>query len=128
MLNGPAGVGKTTIARRLAARVPDAVCISGDALRQFAPADAELTRALLGPGSTYRAGGSLTAAYLRMGARLVIFEYVFETPPHVDQFRAAVSEHASVHVTTLWASLSTLQARRDSRAHLSGPWNILRGL
>ena len=35
IVNGPAGVGKTTIGRLLAARAANGVCIHGDALADF---------------------------------------------------------------------------------------------
>lgn len=35
MLNGPSGVGKSTIARLLAGRVANGACIHGDALADF---------------------------------------------------------------------------------------------
>src|SRR5690348_15023803 len=75
VLNGPAGVGKTTVSRHLMALIPGTVLIPGDVLREFAPVDA---RDVLGPGSTYRAAAALIDAYLQMGAPQVVFEYVFE--------------------------------------------------
>lgn len=112
MLNGPAGVGKTTVAAHLARLVPGSVCIRGDDLRAFAPADA---RVHLGPGSTYRAGAALAAAYLRMGAPRVVFEYVFERAAHVDYFRDATPVGVPVHLITLWAPLEVIQAREAKR-------------
>jgi MoxR-like ATPase len=35
LLNGPAGVGKTTVGRRLAASARNGVCVHGDDLRRF---------------------------------------------------------------------------------------------
>src|SRR5512132_3564975 len=68
VINGPTGVGKTTVMSLLASRVPGSVSITGDALRRFAPTDPAVTRAVLGEGSTYRIGGQLAALYLRAGA------------------------------------------------------------
>ena len=116
ILNGPAGAGKTTVARRLVAWHPNTVCISGDAVRAFAPADPAATRGLLGGGSTYRAAASLVTSYYEMGARRVIFEFVFETPSHVAHFNSACPPDVVTQLVTLWAPVAVLQARAAARA------------
>lgn len=88
--------------------MPGTVCISGDALRVFAPTAA---RELLGPGSTYRAAAQLAAFYLEAGAVRVIFEYVFETPTQIEYFSAGLDFAIPRQVVTLWASPETLEAR-----------------
>src|SRR5437868_4785017 len=112
LLNGPAAVGKTTVSGLLAARTTGTIHISGDVLRRFAPADPELARAALGPGSTYHVGGALAAAYLQLGAQTVIFDYVFETPLQLDRFSTQLPPGISLSVITLWAALETLRRRR----------------
>lgn len=111
LLNGPPCAGKSTVARLLA-RGPGCVHIEGDALRAFTPRDAA---AHLGAGSTYRAGGALAASYVRMGAPLVIFDYVFLRRAHVDRFLEAVGSGATVHLVTLWAPLAVLHERERRR-------------
>src|SRR5262245_14233383 len=64
VINGPAGVGKTTISRHLAGIYPGTINVSGDALLFFGPPD---VRKYLGAGSTYRAAASLITSYLEMG-------------------------------------------------------------
>lgn len=118
IVNGPPGVGKTSLAAELRTFVPGTVAISGDELRAFAPADA---RAQLGGGATYRAGGVLSAAFLEMGAARVLFDYVFLRSAHFRYFREALPGTASVHVFTLWAPLELLTERdaaRSGRARL----------
>lgn len=116
VLNGPAGVGKTTVSRYLAARLPGSVLIPGDVLRRFAPDDA---RQYLGPGSTCRAAASLAGAYLRMGAEYVVFEYVIETGEQLNRFLEEVEARA--HVFTLWAPLAVVVDRESRRADRSAP-------
>lgn len=120
VINGPTGVGKTTVMSQLASRVPGSVSITGDALRRFAPSDPAVTRAMLGEGSTYRIGGQLAALYLRAGAATVFFDYVFDTPVHVEWFKTHLPPEASCHLITLWASEATTARRRERRAR-AGP-------
>ena len=112
LLNGPAGVGKTTVARQLAALHPGTVRIEGDALRGFAPAGA---RTHLGPGSTYRAGAALAASYLEMGASRVIFDYLFPSPAQVAHFQRSAPAKVPLHLVTLWAPLEIVRAREGGR-------------
>jgi len=120
LLNGPAGVGKTSVSEELVSLSPASVCIHGDTLRSFTTCDA---REFLGGGSTYRAAAALSTAYLDMGARRVIFEYIFENPAHVETFKRAAKLGVPIHLVTLWAPFSVVQAReshRRDREHL-GP-------
>ena len=108
VVNGPPGVGKSTVTACLRRLVPSTVAISGDELRAFAPEDA---RAHLGGGATYRAAGALIACYLSLGAERVIFDYVFLRRSHFAYFREALPVGAEPRVFTLWAPLETAAAR-----------------
>jgi len=112
VINGPPGVGKTTVSKALAKLRPGTVCIHGDQLRAFAPEDA---RTHLGGGSTYRAAATLACAYLEMGATRVIFDYCFLRPRHLHYFTERVPPDVPVHAFTLWAALTTVQDREQGR-------------
>lgn len=112
IINGPPGVGKTTVSNALAKLRPGTVCIHGDDLRAFAPEDAKTH---LGGGSTYRAGATLACTYLTMGAPIVLFDYCFLCPRHLDHFARRVEPGTPMRVFTLWAPLATVQARERAR-------------
>lgn len=110
VLNGPAGVGKTTVGRRLAASARRGVCIHGDDLKVF------MVRRDPGQrGITYRVGAALTEAYLRLGFDLVVFEYVFEAPRHVRAFLDRLRARTRILVVTLWAPLPVILVRERRR-------------
>lgn len=118
VVNGPAGVGKTTVARALAARAANGVCIHGDALADFIVSrrDGEVRG-----GLGYEGGALLAANYLDAGYELVVFEYCFESGDHIDRFLAAYNGAAPVSVFTLWAPLDVVserEAKRDGRGRL----------
>lgn len=112
LLNGPAGVGKTTVARRVAATARNGVCIHGDAIKDFVvqrePGNVET-------GLTYAAGGLLAALYIEAGYELVVFEFVFSVPGDITRFRTAMGTNTPVRSLTLWASLDTVLAREGKR-------------
>ncbi len=112
LLNGPAGVGKTTIGRRLAGTARNGVCIHGDALRDFVVTKQDGT---VGTGLSYVGGAALAEMYLQAGYDLVVFEFVFEAPGHVARFREAFTHPARLELVTLWAPLSTVSEREAGR-------------
>jgi hypothetical protein len=112
VINGPPGVGKTTVSKALSKLRAGTVCIHGDHLRAFAP---EAARTHLGGGSTYRAAGALVSAYFAMGAPRVIFDYCFLRPRHLQYFTNSLPTDVPLHVFTLWASLPRVQSRERGR-------------
>jgi hypothetical protein len=113
LINGPPGVGKSTVSELVARAVSGTVCIHGDALRAFAPLDA---RKYLGGGSTYRAAAALTLEYLAMGAPRVVFDYCFLAPRHVAYFVDRLGKGGdNVRLFTLWAPLGVVQQRERGR-------------
>lgn len=120
VLNGPPGVGKTTVAACLRGLLPGTVVIDGDALRTFTPENA---RDYLGGGSTYRAAAVLAGAYVSMGAPRVVFDYVFLNERHVAYFTRALPDGIRPQMFTLWAPLGVVAAResvRPNRKRLGG--------
>jgi chloramphenicol 3-O-phosphotransferase len=113
ILNGPAGIGKTTTARALATVVENGAAIHGDDLRDFV-----VTRrdGSVRQGLGYRNGASVASNFIEGGFDLVVFEYVFETPGGLEKFRDAYSARAPVHFFTLWAPLDVVVAREEGRS------------
>jgi chloramphenicol 3-O-phosphotransferase len=111
VLNGPAGIGKSTVARALAARTANGAWIEGDALKAFV-----VTRDRHGPrGLSYRVAGAAAGVYLDAGFELVVFDFVFHDADMVDQFARTLPAKADLHVVTLWADLATVTARERGR-------------
>ena len=102
VLNGPSGVGKSTVARLLAGRVRNGACVHGDALRDFVVSrnDDEVE---LGLG--YVNAATVAANFVRAGYERVVVDYVFETPRHVTRFIDAFDAEADLHVVTLWETV-----------------------
>ncbi|MEV0111343.1 AAA family ATPase [Nocardia sp. NPDC050799] len=112
VLNGPAGVGKTTVGRRLAARSANGVCIVGDSLREFV-----VTRDDRRPkGLASQAAAALIEVYARSGFELIVFDFVFEGREHLRPFRAALSPALDFTVVTLWADREVIESRKALRS------------
>jgi chloramphenicol 3-O-phosphotransferase len=112
LLNGPAGVGKTTVGRALAATVPNGACIHGDCFKRFIVSRVEGTVA---GGLGYTNGATVAASFVEAGYDLVIFAYVFERRANVDHFLATFGPPVPVHLFTLWAPLHVIMERERTR-------------
>jgi chloramphenicol 3-O-phosphotransferase len=129
LLNGPAGVGKTTVGRRLAATARNGVCIHGDDLKHFVVSrDADTVAG----GLSYVGGAALTDVFLDAGYDLVVFEFIFSRGRHVERFLRVLRTGVPVHRLTLWAPLATVMAREAARpnrerlgARVAGCWHEL---
>ena len=114
ILNGPAGVGKTTVGRLLAAKSRNGVCIEGDVFKNFIVTKEESTvEGRLG----YKNGVSLIQNFLDAGYQLIVFEYVFPSKDQIDYFLSLLQKDAAVHIhiVTLWAPLEIIVAREADR-------------
>jgi len=112
LLNGPAGVGKTTVGRALASLAPNGSCIHGDCLKGFIVSRVDGT---VSGGLGYVNGAKVAATFIEAGYDLVIFEYVFEHPSNVDRFLASFHLLVPIHLFTLWAPLSLVLEREQTR-------------
>jgi hypothetical protein len=80
LLNGPAGVGKTTAGRCLAAAARNGICVHGDDLKHFVVSrDPDTVQG----GLSYVGGAVLADVFLNAGYDLVIFEFIFTQRRHV---------------------------------------------
>lgn len=112
LLNGPAGVGKTTAGRRLAATARNGICVHGDDLKHFVVSrDSDTVRG----GLSYVGGAALADVFLDAGYDLVVFEFIFTRRRHVERFLRALHSEVQVHLLTLWAPLDTVAARESVR-------------
>lgn len=116
LLNGPAGVGKTTVGRALAATSSNGVCIHGDNLKHFI-----VTRQLdqVATGLAYKNAATLARNFAEGGYELIVVEFVFEHPHHVARFCAELEDDSlPIHLFTLWAPLDTVVARERARSEI----------
>jgi chloramphenicol 3-O-phosphotransferase len=113
LLNGPAGVGKTTVGRMLAGRAPNGACIHGDDLKEFI---VSRQAGAVSTGLAYVNGASIAANFVEAGYELVVFDFVFERGEYVDRFLRTFSLAVPVHLFTLWAPLETVAARERLRS------------
>ncbi len=111
ILNGPAGVGKTSVGKLLAQESENSVCISGDAFKDFIVRKTGTVKGRLG----YKNGASLIRNYLDAGYELVIFEYVFPSKKQIDYFFEELKVDVPVFLYTLWAPLEVVKERESRR-------------
>ena len=112
LLNGPPGVGKTTVGRALAGLARNGACIHGDCLKHFVVTRAEGT---VQGGLGYVNGATVAANFVAAGYDLVVFEFVFEQPEHFDRFLMAFDAPVPVYLFTLWAPLEVVLERERMR-------------
>jgi adenylylsulfate kinase-like enzyme len=112
LLNGPAGVGKTTVGTRLAATADNGACVHGDDLKHFVVARIPGT---VDQGLSYVGGAKLADVFLEAGYDLVVFEFIFLHAAHIQRFMRSLQTELPVHLVTLWAPLTVVSARDAAR-------------
>lgn len=112
LLNGPPGVGKTTVGNALASLVDNGACIYGDHLKSFIVSRVE---GKVAGGLGYKNGAAVATNFIVAGYELVVFEYVFEKPTHVARFLEFFRLKVPVHLFTLWAPLKVIIEREQAR-------------
>lgn len=88
LINGPAGIGKSTVARRVAARAANGACVAGDDLKGFVVTRDEPPTVAL--GLAYVGAAALADVYLAAGFERVVVDFVFEHPRHISRFTDAL--------------------------------------
>ncbi|HHB89696.1 MAG TPA: hypothetical protein ENK60_00115 [Anaerolineae bacterium] len=129
IINGPLGVGKTTVAEALLQRFPRGVMLDGDAIGHVHPFE------IYDPNRTdylYRTLAMLVAWHQREGGyEHFVINYVFEKPDSLARLLARLRPlDPDIRVFRLRASPETLRARirkRGSENDAYHAWELERG-
>ncbi len=113
IINGPSGVGKTTVARMLHQEMPHAFLLDMDGQRRHMSGYREFadeSRAL-----SYAVGHSIVRTCLERGHD-VILDRLMLTSENIDPFCGVAKEYgAAVHEFILWAPKESCLARAEER-------------
>lgn len=114
VINGPAGVGKSTTAGVLAKGKKASALISGDRLKQFLIAVPEDSRA---SRVSYRNAAAICQELLDSGFLFIVYDFVFDSVEKKSEFLAHLNPAVKfrVHFVTLWASEEVVLSRRSAR-------------
>lgn len=112
VINGPPGVGKSTVGRLVAGSARNGVCIHGDDLKNFVVARNLQT---VSTGLSYVGAAALADVFFDGGYDLVVVDFIFSRAEHVERLRDALRSRAAIAVFMLWAPLEIVQARETHR-------------
>jgi cytidylate kinase len=113
IVNGPAGVGKTTISRKLAVFGDNSACIHGDDFRGYI-VNRQVENVATGLG--YKNGATVASNFIQAGYDLVVYEYVFEDETHIPKFMNHIAVESLVYFITLWADQESVIDREKNRS------------
>ena len=105
-------MGKTTVARALAASVPNGACVHGDELRNFIVARQPKT---VRSRTTYRAAARVAAVFIESAYELVVVDYVFRDMDHLSEFQRELGLTVPLYCFVLWAPLAVVEERERTR-------------
>jgi predicted kinase len=118
ILNGPTGIGKSTIAARLQAEMPDSAVVDIDEIRRSIPDYRENRQESL--ALAYKQAGEIIEESLAKGLDVII-DKTITGADILDSYRAIASKHgAEVLEFILFADKDTLQKRADERGYRPG--------
>jgi chloramphenicol 3-O-phosphotransferase len=112
IINGPAGVGKTTVSRILAKNGNNSACIHGDDFSGYI-VNRDLKKVATGLG--YKNGATVTNNFIHGGYDLVVYDYIFEDQTHIPKFIRSLTVDCDVHFFTLWAPKEIIIDREAKR-------------
>jgi chloramphenicol 3-O-phosphotransferase len=112
IINGPAGVGKTTVSKLIAKYDNNSACIHGDDFPRYI-VNRDLKKVATGLG--YKNGATVTNNFINGGYDLVVYDYIFEDQTHIPKFLRNLTVDSEVHFITLWGSLNTIIDREAKR-------------
>lgn len=115
LLNGPCGVGKTTVADLLHTALPGSVLINLDTLRRFVSGHHERI------AESHDLSVALTASMLttcaERGVDAIVDKMLYDDAA-LDAFTTVVHTHGgTTHEFLLWADKATVLARSDARGY-----------
>ena len=119
ILNGPPGVGKSTIAKRLHAEMPMSLLIEGDEWRRQISQWQEHREA--SHDLVYAIKVAATDVALKMGSNVIVEKAIFGNDAAIDALIASARAHnADAYEFILNADKETILARADARGYRPG--------
>jgi predicted kinase len=118
ILNGPTGIGKSTVASRLQAKIPRSIVLDIDEIRRSFPNYRENPRESL--AFSYQKAGEALEENLRNGFDVIIDKTISDSGILDSYSAVAAACGARVFEFILFADRPTLQKRADERGYRPG--------